>query len=163
MAYGPTQPAAERDEPLVDDVRSRVAATNAQVQRTHRRTSQAMAQVRYVDRLPHANPERVAAATHAKATEAARFTEVMEHEVAAHDQAVELHEQAARLQDEAGWPERAAAARGHATRARELSRRAGRSWPGSRRRPPLSRRRPRRRTSACPRGRCGFDRAWRRG
>jgi hypothetical protein len=124
MPHDPAQPAAERDEPLVDDVRARVAATNAQVQRTHRRTSQAMAQVRYVDRLLHASPERVAAVTHAKATEAAPFTAVMEHEVAAHGQAVELHGQAARLQDEAGWPERVAAARAHAARARKLSRRA---------------------------------------
>lgn len=36
MPHDPAQPAAERDGPLVDDVRARVAATNAQVQRTHR-------------------------------------------------------------------------------------------------------------------------------
>ena len=122
MPQEPARPAAGRRS--AEQVRARVAATNQFLVRSRLRASQAMAQVRYVDRLLHGTSQRSDAAEQAEGTGSEHLIEVIEHEVAAHVRALTLHEAAAQLQEDAGWPERAAAARFHAAHARELSRRA---------------------------------------
>jgi hypothetical protein len=110
----PDKPAAPTARTaLAQEVRARVAASNQVVAQARRHAAQAMAQVRYVDRLLHSTSQRSTAAEQAEETRSAHLVEVMEHEVAAHERAVALHEAAAELQEEGGWPERAAAAQEH--------------------------------------------------
>lgn len=122
MPQKPTQPAAGTGS--AEQVQARIAATYQLLARSRQHARQAMAQVRYIDRLLHSTSQRSDAAEQAEATTSAHLVEVMEHEVAAHERAVALHETAAELQEEGGWPERAAAARAHAAHAREMARRA---------------------------------------
>ena len=107
MPQEPTRPAAGTGP--AEQVRARVAATNPFLVRSRLRASQAMAQVRYVDRLLHATSQRSDAAEQADGTGSEHLIEVIEHEVAAHLRALTLHEAAAQLQEDAGWPKRAAA------------------------------------------------------
>ena len=122
MPPQPAQPTA--GEGLAEQVRARVAVTNQLLVRSRQRATQAMAHVRYVDRLLHPTSQRPHAAEQADAARSEHRVEVMGREVADHLRAVALHEAAARAQEDAGWPERAAAARAHAAHARELARRA---------------------------------------
>lgn len=99
---------------LAEEVRARVPASNQVVAQARRHAAQAMAQVRYIDRLLHGTTQRSDAAEQAERTRSAHLVEVMEHEVAAHEQAVALHEAAAELQEElASYQARAAATQEH--------------------------------------------------
>ena len=121
----PQQPAQPRAGPWsAEQVGTQVALTYEFLASSRRRVAQAMARVRYVDRLLHSGGQPGEAAEPAEPTGSEHLVEAMEHEVAAHERAAQLHEAAAQLQEDAGWPERAAAARTHAAQARESSRRA---------------------------------------
>jgi hypothetical protein len=117
MPHGPAQPPARDGEGPVDAVGARIAANDRLLQRSRRRAAQAMAQVRYIDRLLHSGSPPSVVPEQAEGARSQHLTEVMEHELAAHLRAAALHEQAAELQEEWGWPERAAAARAHAAHA----------------------------------------------
>ena len=122
MSRQPAQPTTRTE--LAEQVGIQVAATYQFLASSRRRAAQAMARVRYVDRLLHSGGQRGEAAEPAATAQSSHVVDTVEHEVAAHERAVGLHEVAAQLQEDAGWPERAAAARAHAAHARESSGRA---------------------------------------